>query len=304
MAVYNFDIKGVTAPVAGETPVTTITECYQYTGAVSWSPSHATFAESTTYTATITLTAKTGFFFDGVAANSFIVEGATATNPANSGVVTAIFPETGIAPVVVWSLAEFIDKTTFVGYSWVSGDGAIREPFNGWGRLFAVTSGSARRPIITSSGTATTHLLVVDETTNPSSPSLLSVHSNNSQQFSLMLAEPDIQLKSAENIYRIRVEGAVVTPTLSGTTVTGYTNATANVQLNLSGLTVVGGGADTDFHTSTSYTGPFSIYVEIPETTANASADTHLIRIQLREVASPASYFRFDKIEIVDYGPR
>ncbi|PKL43508.1 MAG: hypothetical protein CVV42_20165, partial [Candidatus Riflebacteria bacterium HGW-Riflebacteria-2] len=51
-------VPGVTAPVTGATPVTTITETAQYTGTVSWSPTHAIFAADTVYTATVTLTPK------------------------------------------------------------------------------------------------------------------------------------------------------------------------------------------------------------------------------------------------------
>lgn len=88
-------IGGVTAPVVGETPVTAITEGKQFTGTVTWSPEVATFAASTVYTATITLTPKVGYKLDGVAANFFTVAGATSvSNGANSGVVTAVFPAT------------------------------------------------------------------------------------------------------------------------------------------------------------------------------------------------------------------
>jgi len=90
-------INGVTPPVAGATPATAITEAAQYTGAVTWSPlidAGGAFAYGTAYTATITLTAKAGFTFAGVAANFFTVAGATPSNAANSGVVTAAFPAT------------------------------------------------------------------------------------------------------------------------------------------------------------------------------------------------------------------
>jgi hypothetical protein len=98
-------IPGVTAPVTGATPVTTITPTTQYTGTVSWSPVLApggTFAPGTVYTATITLAAKPRFTFDGVASNFFTVAGAVySTNPPNSGIITAIFPETAPADPVV-----------------------------------------------------------------------------------------------------------------------------------------------------------------------------------------------------------
>jgi len=88
-------IPGVTPPVTGATPVTTITPTAQYTGIVTWSPVAATFATGTVYTAWITITAKAGYTLTGVAANFFTVAGATSvTNPANSGVVTAVFPAT------------------------------------------------------------------------------------------------------------------------------------------------------------------------------------------------------------------
>jgi uncharacterized repeat protein (TIGR02543 family) len=91
-------ISGVTAPVANATPVSTITETAQYTGAVTWAPSASTFGYSTIYVATITLTAKTGFTLTGVTSNFFTVAGATASNSANSGVITATFPATAAAP--------------------------------------------------------------------------------------------------------------------------------------------------------------------------------------------------------------
>mgnify|MGYP004675674529 CR=1 FL=1 len=86
------DIHGVTVPVTGETPVTTITETDQYTGTVTWSPSDAAFAAGTQYTATVTLMPKDGYKLDGVPENFFTVDGAVCTNAAGSGVITAEFP--------------------------------------------------------------------------------------------------------------------------------------------------------------------------------------------------------------------
>ncbi|MDR2357806.1 MAG: S-layer homology domain-containing protein, partial [Oscillospiraceae bacterium] len=95
-------IPGVTAPVPGETPVSAIGESTQYTGTVSWSANDEalgaedTFDYNTAYTATITLTAKTGYTLTGVSADFFEVSasGATAKNNADSGVVTAVFSAT------------------------------------------------------------------------------------------------------------------------------------------------------------------------------------------------------------------
>ena len=95
-------IPGVTAPAAGASPVTVITETEQYTGTVTWTADGAdhsgAFAAGTVYTARIVLTAKTGFSTSGVAADFYTVAGAdSVTNTANSGVVTAVFPSTQIA---------------------------------------------------------------------------------------------------------------------------------------------------------------------------------------------------------------
>ncbi|ULO05928.1 S-layer homology domain-containing protein [Paenibacillus sp. 19GGS1-52] len=87
-------IAGVTAPVTGAKPVTTVTYSAEYTATLSWSPTTTLFAQGTAYTATITITPKEGYTLTGVPANFFSVVGATTTNIANSGVVTAVFPTT------------------------------------------------------------------------------------------------------------------------------------------------------------------------------------------------------------------
>jgi uncharacterized repeat protein (TIGR02543 family) len=92
-------ILGVTPPVRGAAPVTAITETTQYTGTVTWSPADNPFKSGTVYTATITLTPKSGYTLAGVAANFFTVAGATSvSNAADSGVVTAVFPATEAEP--------------------------------------------------------------------------------------------------------------------------------------------------------------------------------------------------------------
>ncbi|MDD2584262.1 MAG: YDG domain-containing protein, partial [Bacteroidales bacterium] len=106
-AVINIlDIPGVTAPLTGNAPVSSITETSQYTGLVSWSPNDNPFLGAVDYTATITLTAKTGFTLTGVAANSFTVAGASSVNNSiNSGVVTAVFPNTSAAPITISNIS-------------------------------------------------------------------------------------------------------------------------------------------------------------------------------------------------------
>lgn len=95
-------ISGVSYPVTGGTASAQITETAQYTGTVSWSPTPTggIFQANTVYTATITLTPKTGYTLTGVTQNFFTVSGATSvTNSAGSGVITAVFPSTALIPV-------------------------------------------------------------------------------------------------------------------------------------------------------------------------------------------------------------
>ncbi|MCL2111785.1 MAG: leucine-rich repeat domain-containing protein [Clostridiales bacterium] len=96
-----FAVPGVTPPEGDAEPVFSFTST-QYNGTVSWTPTvlpGGTFSWSENYTASIVLTANTGFTFTGVSANVFTVAGATSvTNPAPStaatAVVTAVFPRT------------------------------------------------------------------------------------------------------------------------------------------------------------------------------------------------------------------
>jgi len=88
-------IQGVAVPAIGGTAVRNISYNAQYSGIVTWNDNPYTFADSTVYTATITLTPRTGYTLQGVPANFFTVAGATSvSNAANSGVITAVFPQT------------------------------------------------------------------------------------------------------------------------------------------------------------------------------------------------------------------
>jgi len=141
ITVTEKEILGVTPPAAGATPVTSPTGNTQYTAAVVWkttiddTPLTGTFAASTAYTATITLTAATGYTFSGVSSGfGFTVSGAaTVTNAAGSGatcVVTALFllpvtikdiqgvtaPVTGAAPVTeITPCGEYTGKIQWSG---------------------------------------------------------------------------------------------------------------------------------------------------------------------------------------------
>jgi formylglycine-generating enzyme len=99
IAVTLLAIPGVAAPASGGTPVTSL-DTVQYAGDVSWSPAvYGTFSASTVYVATIVLTPKPGYTLRGVAANSFTAAGAVTTNSADSGAVTAVFPNVTMIPV-------------------------------------------------------------------------------------------------------------------------------------------------------------------------------------------------------------
>jgi hypothetical protein len=97
------------APETGVASVNTFTGNTQYSGAVVWKygtdnaetlATGANFAGKTVYTAVVTLAAKEGFTFTGVAKDAFSYAGTgvTAKNDADSGVVTVVFPETGPTP--------------------------------------------------------------------------------------------------------------------------------------------------------------------------------------------------------------
>lgn len=94
VVVWDNSLWEVTVPETGKTPVLNFTGS-NYTGKVVWSPEVSTFAASTVYTATVTLTPKEGFTFDGIPENFFVKSSATSvTNAANSGIVTIVFPAT------------------------------------------------------------------------------------------------------------------------------------------------------------------------------------------------------------------
>jgi streptogramin lyase len=136
----------VTAPVMGATPSTAAINQAQYSGTVAWYESDGitavtgSFAESTVYVAKVTLAAKAGYTFTGVAPNSFTYTGATSvTNAADSGIVTITFPATaditlptvtGVTPAgtsapvsgsIVITFSEAMD-TTVAGAVYLSDD--------------------------------------------------------------------------------------------------------------------------------------------------------------------------------------
>lgn len=85
------EVAGVISPIPGAVPVEVITETEEYTGTVIWTPADNPFGEGQEYSAIITLVPKEGYTLEGIGENFFTVQGATATNPAGSGVITAVF---------------------------------------------------------------------------------------------------------------------------------------------------------------------------------------------------------------------
>lgn len=90
--VTQMEIRDAIAPINGGAPVLEIIETDEYTGSVVWDGEPTSFSPNTGYTATITLTAKEGYTFDGVAENAFkLLCAMSATNDADFGVITATF---------------------------------------------------------------------------------------------------------------------------------------------------------------------------------------------------------------------
>lgn len=92
-------IQGIYQPFGNIAPNNTVAETAQYTGTVTWSPNDNPFKDKTVYTATITLTPKDGFTLLYVPVNFFTLpfgppNVSSVSNAANSGVITAVFPET------------------------------------------------------------------------------------------------------------------------------------------------------------------------------------------------------------------
>jgi hypothetical protein len=130
-------IVGVTAPVTGATPVTTITQNAQYTGIVTWDNGNpSTFAPSIAYTATITLTAKAGYTLEGVTLTTFFTVAGTsspATYTVSTGEVEAIFPNTLVPSIptgtvsitITFDIADPLNGTLVTGTKTINVNGTV-----------------------------------------------------------------------------------------------------------------------------------------------------------------------------------
>lgn len=88
-------VPGIQIPETDMIIPTDPIETEQYTGTISWTPDTYRFQGDNVYTAHISLVDKPGWMLKGVGQNSFVVPGATTTNKADSGEITAQFPRTG-----------------------------------------------------------------------------------------------------------------------------------------------------------------------------------------------------------------
>ncbi|MDR3356411.1 MAG: leucine-rich repeat domain-containing protein [Spirochaetaceae bacterium] len=106
----------IPAPVAGEAPVTSFSAA-QYTAAVVWAPTgggpalSGNFAASTGYTATVSLTPKGGYTFEGVAADFFTHSaGGALSYTAGAEALAIDFPATGAvtgAQGISWGTLDY-----------------------------------------------------------------------------------------------------------------------------------------------------------------------------------------------------
>lgn len=65
VTIRDFSDLSIKKPVEGETMQTEIADTSAYTGRISWNPDDSTAQAGTTYTATVVLTAKSGYVFSG-----------------------------------------------------------------------------------------------------------------------------------------------------------------------------------------------------------------------------------------------
>ncbi len=154
-AITLLSIPGVTAPVQGTAPVASV-DTDQYTGTVTWSPAvSGTFAAATVYTATIELAVKPGYTLSGVAANAFTVDGASsASNAANAGTITALFPATSANVVAVTDL-DFAQSTVTLKSGKTITLVPVFTPVNATNKALTWSSGNSAMVTVDASGKVT-----------------------------------------------------------------------------------------------------------------------------------------------------
>ncbi|MCL2199190.1 MAG: hypothetical protein FWB80_09730, partial [Defluviitaleaceae bacterium] len=99
-AISNYNVT-IPIPVVGAAPVATFADPGgQWDAAIIWSPAVSSiFAPATVYTATVTVTPRSGFILTGIGANFFRINGGVPTTPnaANAGTFSHTFAATPAA---------------------------------------------------------------------------------------------------------------------------------------------------------------------------------------------------------------
>jgi hypothetical protein len=118
----------LTAPITAPAKATAPIDAAQYTGGIAWKKENdsdftGNFDASSVYKAVITLTAKAGFTFEGIAANSFRYDEATVTNAAGNGTTMSV--------TIVFPVAEALG--TVSGITGTAGNEAVGKVFFGLG---------------------------------------------------------------------------------------------------------------------------------------------------------------------------
>jgi hypothetical protein len=98
----------IPAPVTGNIPVTAFSTT-EYTGSVAWAPAENPFAVNTSYTATVTLNANEGYFFDLPAVFTHAGASSIQVSGGEDGVtITMAFPATTVRVVYDTDLSHSV----------------------------------------------------------------------------------------------------------------------------------------------------------------------------------------------------
>jgi hypothetical protein len=180
----------VTAPAVGATPAASLAgNPPEYTGSIAWDPGDASFAGNIEYTATVTLTAKSGYEFEGVPV--FVHTGAKSVNSTAGGggsiTVTVVFDPIFLSGLYVG------DSTSVQDVSDQNGNGLIAKSLAWLGSNASVS-------------TAYTIKINADETLAPVTLSSANLHSASDVTVTLTTVNSTprtVQLSEQGEIFRV-----------------------------------------------------------------------------------------------------
>jgi hypothetical protein len=282
-------VPGVTVPVTGVTPAaTTTTATSEYAAAtITWTPALApSFVTGTVYTATFTLVPTLAYTLTGVAANFFTVAGATTTNAAASGAVTAVFPATVATPVVPTGIVTLamptqVLTTTNVKLTWTYAAGiAAGEPVTGFNIYRSLTNVipvvTVNAPIAAVTGAAT--LTYTDIATAANQQYYYWVTATNG-------VGPDTTVSNGVSIYTTAATTPVVVPVTTTTSTLGITttgtfvggvDGSGALGVNGAGTVVSGAGTSYVVNVTTAAVGTFDVAdgIQVLHNTGVTSTDT------------------------------